>query len=229
MQQRIGRFVVGPKLYVLWNNALEQHRAIKQAPLALLFKSKSLLPGQWLQFLMDHVYIFCLLERLVSEHPELVIYKYLKRFQRSKLLINSLPQPPIELPPVSSTAKKLPSLVGSNATYLEWFSFVFFGELWFGGSVHAKVVEALLRRNTAWKELYRLQEPRLRTEMSRVTGVWDFGTFHFKVQSIQCYFQELESALQSSSTTEYQNIKLALLSAFEFANKVYSLSVYQDL
>ena len=156
---RIGKYSVSPALAFIWNSLEEQHIYAKNSKLSKKLKSHEISLTSWIQNLIDRKAIFKAIESRISL---LQVHNspcsILKVFPKRSELISNAWKFSHHSPHFESTsifAKRIiTSIQSSSDEEIEWIIFIHYGELWFGGSVHAQHCKYMIKHNKEWKEYF---------------------------------------------------------------------------
>lgn len=213
----IGRYKVSTHLQDLWNSLFEAHVLAKQNGFSKGLKNKTLDITEWEQYLADRYLLFCTLETRISNssypiQTSSLLHNYTKR---SSLIELAIPNHKTILEP-SIKAKQIANIITNASDWeLELHVFIHYGELWFGGSVHAVWIKRLMKHNIIWQEYYfpgypkdklfkkpknlsqKIHQDSFEYEtISKITEWFRFGCFEEQKQLIQKYFDGFEHFLE---------------------------------
>mgnify|MGYP005996559753 CR=1 FL=1 len=224
--RRIGRFVVSASVYEVWEGLVDQHSKVKHNGFSQKLKSKTLTVKEWCDYLFDRMEIFKALENRIScssltSQPSRILCTVPKRSQLIADSLSLFTKQEDLLPTASQNATAIIKRIEyATEEEIEWYAFVHYGELWFGGAVHAKWIERLLKRNAAWHEaffpdidtkemeqkkkfsqLHNTTATNKDKRLQTVTNWMRFGDYSSQIQLIEAYFSQLDTFVNAQPST----------------------------
>ena len=217
------RYKVSFSLSSLWNELFDEHDIAKHTVFSVKLKQQTLDIIIWKQYLVDRMNIFDCLERrmessTLDNRPSSILNEYPTR---SGLIMESWKEGE-RMIPLSNRARKVISLIEKCEDWeLECHVFIHYGELWFGGAVHARWIERIIKHNNTWREYYfpgsnddlfskplRFSSFNTRLEttsyqsLSKITSWFQFGEFTEQKSLITQYFAMFDRFLSLPDNQE---------------------------